>query len=66
MRPEQRLRYAAPSDRPRTTLPGGKTVAVWPVVNVENWLIDNPMPRQVLVAPTGAALQPDVANWAWH
>ncbi|MGL4440637.1 MAG: M81 family metallopeptidase [Bosea sp. (in: a-proteobacteria)] len=22
--------------------------------------IDNPMPRQVLVAPTGAALQPDV------
>ena len=66
MRPEQRLRYAAPSDRPRTTLPGGKTVAVWPVVNVENWLIDNPMPRQVLVAPTGVALQPDVANWAWH
>lgn len=29
-------------------------------------LIDNPMPRQVLVAPTGVALQPDVANWAWH
>ena len=22
--------------------------------------------RQVLVAPTGAVLQPDVANWAWH
>jgi peptidoglycan/xylan/chitin deacetylase (PgdA/CDA1 family) len=66
MRPEQRLPYAAPSDRPRVALPGGKSVAVWPVVNVENWLIDNPMPRQVLVAPTGAALQPDVANWAWH
>ena len=66
MRPVERLRYAAPSDRPRIALPGGKTVAVWPVVNVENWLIDNPMPRQVLVAPTGVALQPDVANWAWH
>lgn len=66
MRPERRLRYAAPADRPRVSLPGGKTVAVWPVVNVENWLIDNPMPRQVLVAPTGAALLPDVANWAWH
>jgi peptidoglycan/xylan/chitin deacetylase (PgdA/CDA1 family) len=24
------------------------------------------MPRQVLVAPTGASLQPDVPNWAWH
>ncbi len=38
----------------------------WPIVNVEHWLIENPMPRQVLVAPTGAALQPDLANWAWH
>ncbi len=30
--------------------PMAPRVAVWPVVNVENWLIDNPMPRQVLVA----------------
>lgn len=66
MRPVERLRYAAPADRPRHTGPGGAKLIVWPVVNVENWLIDNPMPRQVLVAPTGAALQPDVPNWAWH
>ena len=66
MRPEQRLRYTASIDRPRIELPGGKKLAVWPVVNVEHWLIDNPMPRQVLVAPTGQVLQPDVANWAWH
>ena len=66
MRPEERLRYAAPADRPASALPGGARLAVWPVVNVEHWLIDNPMPRQVLVAPTGAALQPDLANWAWH
>jgi allantoinase len=66
MRPEDRLRYTAAVDRPRIELPGGKRVAVWPVVNVEHWLIDNPMPRQVLVAPTGAALLPDLANWAWH
>jgi len=65
-RPEQRLPYAASIDRPRIELPDGKKVAVWPIVNVENWLIDNPMPRQVLVAPTGAVLVPDVANWAWH
>ncbi len=66
LRPEQRLAYKAVVDRPRLALPGGKHVAVWPVVNVENWRIENPMPRQVLVAPTGAALLPDIANWAWH
>lgn len=66
MRPEQRLRYTAPQDRPATALPGGAQLAIWPVVNVEHWLIENPMPRQVLSPPTGAALLPDVANWAWH
>lgn len=64
--PRERLAYVAGIDRPALALPGGKSVVVWPVVNVENWLIENPMPRQVLVAPTGAALQPDLANWAWH
>jgi len=66
MKPVDRVRYTASSDRPRHTGPNGARLIVWPVVNVENWLIDNPMPRQVLVAPTGAALQPDVPNWAWH
>ncbi len=66
MRPEDRLAYTASVDRPRLSLPDGQLVAVWPVVNVEHWLIDNPMPRQVLVAPTGAQLLPDLPNWAWH
>lgn len=66
MRPEDRLSYAAPFDHPQRAAPQGANVIVWPVVNVENWLIDNPMPRQVLVAPTGAVLNPDVANWGWH
>jgi peptidoglycan/xylan/chitin deacetylase (PgdA/CDA1 family) len=66
MRPEERLTYRAAIDRPRVEFPACKAVAVWPVVNVEHWLIDNPMPRQVLVAPTGAQLQPDIPNWAWH
>jgi peptidoglycan/xylan/chitin deacetylase (PgdA/CDA1 family) len=66
MRPEERLRYTASVDRPRIELPGGKKLAVFLVVNVEHWLIENPMPRQVLSPPTGAALLPDVPNWAWH
>jgi peptidoglycan/xylan/chitin deacetylase (PgdA/CDA1 family) len=64
--PVERLPYRAAIDRQPVALPDGKSLAVWPVVNVENWLIENPMPRQVLVAPTGLPLLPDVANWAWH
>ena len=59
-RPEHRLAYAAAPDRPALALPGGAKLAIWPVVNVEHWLIDRPMPRQVLSPPTGAALLPDV------
>jgi allantoinase len=64
--PVERLRYSAPTDRPRHSLPVGQKLILWPVVNIENWLIENPMPRQVLVAPTAAVLQPDLPNWAWH
>jgi hypothetical protein len=66
MRPEERLKYTASVDRPRVELPGGKKLAVFPVVNVETWLIDNPMPRQVLSPPTGQTQFPDIANWGWH
>lgn len=66
MRPEQRLTYRASVDRRPIPAPDGRDIILWPIVNVENWLIENPMPRQVLVAPTGASLQPDIANWAWH
>jgi len=39
MRPEERLPYRAAVDRQKVSLPGGKAVAVWPVVNIEHWLI---------------------------
>jgi peptidoglycan/xylan/chitin deacetylase (PgdA/CDA1 family) len=65
-RPENRLAYRAAIDRPPLALPDGKRVALWPVVNVEHWLIDHPMPRQILVPPTAAPLLPDLPNWAWH
>src|SRR5579864_7167053 len=37
MNPERRLDYQASIDRPRLALPDGKRVAVFIVVNVENW-----------------------------
>lgn len=66
MIPAKRLRYSAIVDRPPLVLPDKARVVVWPVVNVEVWDIDRPMPRQVLPPPTGATLLPDVPHWGWH
>ncbi|MGQ4273779.1 polysaccharide deacetylase family protein [Terrihabitans sp. B22-R8] len=61
-----RLDYQPIHDRPRLELPGGARVAVWTIVNVENWRPTGPMPRTVLPPPMGQPLLPDVPNWAWH
>ena len=65
-KPYQRLDYQASINRPPLALPNGKRVAVFLVVNIERWDIDRTMPRQVLSAPQGAAVIPDLPNWAWH
>ncbi len=41
-------------------------MAVWTIVNVEEWSIEHNMPRTVLPPPYGQPLQPDLPNWAWH
>jgi peptidoglycan/xylan/chitin deacetylase (PgdA/CDA1 family) len=61
-----RAPYQAIVDRPPLKLPGGARVAVWVIVNIENWLADGPMPRTILPPPMGQPLLPDVPNWAWH
>lgn len=61
-----RIPYEPITERPRLRLPGGARVAVWTIVNVENWLPDGPMPRTILAPPMGQPLLPDVPNWAWH
>jgi hypothetical protein len=66
MIPRERIPYSAIVDRARLQLPGGARLIVWPVVNVEEWEIARPMARQVLPAPTGVPVVPDVPNWAWH
>ena len=64
--PVERLRYTAPSDRPRHSLPGGQKLILWPVVNIENWLIENPMPRQVLVDADGQEIPFTVDGFRKH
>ena len=61
-----RIPYQAQIDRPKLTLPGGKKLAVWVILNVEEWRIENAMPRTVLSPPMGQPLFPDVPNWSWH
>jgi allantoinase len=66
MRPNERLAYSAISERPPLRLPGGAKLAVWIIVNVEEWDINQTMPRTVLTPPAGGSPMPDIPNWAWH
>ena len=66
MLPRERVPYSAIVDRKPLKLPGDKRVAVWTIVNVEEWSIERPMPRMVLSPPFGQPLLPDLPNWAWH
>jgi len=66
MKPRERAAYSAIIDRPPLEFPAGVRLVVWPIINLEEWEIERPMARQILPAPTGAALLPDVPNWSWH
>ena len=66
MLPGERIPYSAITDRPRLALPGGARLAVWVIVNVEEWNPREVMPRTVLPPPAGTAASPDIPNWAWH
>ena len=61
-----RLPYLPIHRRPPLKLPNDARVAVWTIVNVENWSPTGAMPRTVLPPPMGQPLLPDVPNWAWH
>ncbi|MFG1398994.1 polysaccharide deacetylase family protein [Roseixanthobacter pseudopolyaromaticivorans] len=66
MLPRERAPYSAIVDRPPLKLPGTARVVLWTIVNFEVWDIARPMARQILPAPTGQVLLPDVPNWSWH
>jgi allantoinase len=66
MLPIERIAYSAIKDRPRLVLPDGARIAVWVIVNVEEWNPLETMPRTVLTPPAGGSPMPDIPNWAWH
>jgi peptidoglycan/xylan/chitin deacetylase (PgdA/CDA1 family) len=64
--PRDRFDYTPINARRPFKLPKGARIAVWTIVNIEEWDIEKPMARQYLTAPQGVATVPDVPNWAWH
>jgi len=66
MLPSERLDFSPIGQRPKLALPDGARLAVWVIVNVEEWDPTQAMPRTVLKPRAGAAPMPDIPNWAWH
>ena len=62
----ERAPYEALVDRPKLTLPDGASMAVWIIVNIEEWTPERAMPRVQLSPPMGQPLLPDLPNWSWH
>ncbi len=46
-------------------LPGDARIAVWVIINMEEWDINEAMARTVLPTPQGRQVIPDIPNFAW-
>jgi len=66
MKPTERIAYSPITERAALELPGGARMAVWVIVNVEEWDIDQAMPRTVLTPPAGGSPMPTSRTGAWH
>jgi allantoinase len=66
MWPNPRIPFQMSSDRPRLAPLNGKPLMINPVVAIEYWPFDRPMPRGILPAPHGRPSEPpDLANYSW-
>ena len=50
----------------KLTLPKGKKIILWVIVNLEVWDTELPQPRNILPPPMGISMLPDLPNWSWH
>ena len=60
-----RIPFEMSSERPRYAALRGKPLMVNPVVAIEYWPFDQPMPRKALSTPHGIESVPDIPNYAW-
>jgi peptidoglycan/xylan/chitin deacetylase (PgdA/CDA1 family) len=62
----ERYGYLPIVDRKPMQLPNGGKIAVWVIVNVEEWDIHSSMARTILPPPGGGTnAPPDVPNYSW-
>jgi peptidoglycan/xylan/chitin deacetylase (PgdA/CDA1 family) len=64
--PHERFDFSALPQRKPWKLPEGARIAVYTVVNVEEWDIEKPIAREYVTSPAGVATVPNIPNWAWH
>ena len=60
-----RIPYSAIVNRKPLKLPDDGHVIVWPVVNLEEWIPTEPLPRRILTPPGEGSHVPDIPNWCW-
>ncbi len=60
-----RIPYQFSTRRPKLEAPGGKSLIVHVVVNVEHWRFEDSMPRTIITPPHGKETIPDVPNFSW-
>ena len=58
--PRERFDSSPITSRRPWTPPEGARIAVWTIVNIEEWDIEKPMARQDLTAPQDVSTVPDV------
>ena len=63
--PNPRIAYEMSTERKKLAPPDGKPLIVHLVVNVENWVFENAMPRKIITAPHGLEQVPDIPNYSW-
>ena len=52
-------------DRKKFKLPDNARIAVWLILNIENWYLESPA-RSLLSTPAGAHVEINVPNYSWH
>ncbi len=65
-RPHERFEYSALPQRKPLKLPNGARIAVYIMVNIEEWDIEKPIAREYVTSPAGVATVPNIPNWSWH
>ncbi len=65
-RPHERFEYSALPQRKPLKLPNGARIAVYIMVNIEEWDIEKPIAREYVPSPAGVATVPNIPNWSWH